>query len=326
MKYIAAFDGGGTKTRCVIGDEKGHILADCCMGASNHQTVGLEKTEEVLGELFENALQISRLGKKDISIAYLGMSGADMESDFEALNTVCSKIFAETAYRIVNDTWIAMRSGLKSKWGAVAICGTGANSAVQHPDGRKVILRALSYMLGGYGGGNFLATKALHHAFRADEGTGQPTLLEEYLPQVLGAGSMGGLLELLYPENKLGVEGLGKITPLVFELANKGDVVCQNILADMGCEMGKILAGLIKRLGMERMNLPVVIGGNVFKGCSPILIDEFRCSLHKTAPYAYLVCSSFPPVAGAYLSGMDELGIECSEELYGNLENFFISD
>lgn len=323
MIYIAAFDGGGTKTRCVIGDEKGHILADCCMGASNHQTVGLEKTEEVLCELFEKSLQTSGLEKKAISIAYLGMSGADMESDFDLLNMMCSKIFAETTYRVVNDTWIAMRSGLKSKWGAVSICGTGANSAALHPDGRKVILRALSYMLGGYGGGNELAVKALHHAFRADEGTGQPTLLEEYLPQVLGVDSMESLLKLLYPVNRLGIEAFGKITPLVFELANKGDAVCQNLLADMGSVMGEMLAGLIKRLGMEAMELPVVIGGNVFKGCSPILIDEFRSSLHRIAPYAYLVYSKLPPVAGAYLSGVDELGIECSEDLYINLEKFF---
>ena len=323
MIYIAAFDGGGTKTRCVIGDETGHMLADCCMGASNHQTVGLEKTEKILRELFEKSLQASGLAEKDISIAYLGMSGADLKSDFDSLNKLCSKVFAATPYKVVNDTWIAMRSGLKGNYGAVAICGTGANSAVLHPDGRKAILRALSYMLGGYGGGNDLALRALHHAFRANEGTGQHTLLEKYIPEVLDTDSMESLLELLYPVNRLGIEAFGKITPLVFELANKGDAVCQNILADMGSVMGEILAGLIKRLGMEGMELPVVIGGNVFKGCSPILIDEFLSSLHRTAPYAYLVYSKLPPVSGAYLSGMDELGIECSEELYIDLEKFF---
>ncbi len=310
MIYIAAFDGGGTKTRCIIGDETGHILADHCIGASNHQTVGFDGTKNILVELFEKSLKTAGIKAQDISMAYLGLSGADMEPDFIMLNKLCSEIFGPIPYRVVNDTWIAMRSGLKGNWGAVAICGTGANSAVIHPDGRRVILRALSYMLGGYGGGSDLAITALHHAFRADEGTGRTTLLTKFLPQTFGANDMEGLLKLLYPENKLGIEDLGKITPLIFELANKGDAVCQDLLSDMGGEMGEILGGLISRLEMENMEIPVVIGGNVFKGSGPILIDSFCCSLHKTAPYAFLVHSKFPPVAGAYLSAMDEMKVE----------------
>lgn len=322
--YVAAYDGGASKTRCWIGDEMGNILADCLGGPSNHQNCGPEETRRVITDLLKEALQKADLQILDISYAYLGLAGADLPSDFEMLYKLLNPVFGEVPFKIVNDAWIIMRSATTSPWGAVCICGTGSNAGAAHPDGQQAILRALSYSLGNYGGGGDITREALHYAFRADEKTGPDTLLEKYLPEVLGASDIEDLLGKFYPDQEDGIYlKMKKVPPLVFELASKGDKVCQDILIRMGEILGDMTAGVIKRLDMCSMEIPVVLGGSVFHGNSPLLIDAFTLSIHKTAPKAYMQLPTLPPVAGAYLYGLDSLKLECGSQVYKALHDHF---
>jgi N-acetylglucosamine kinase-like BadF-type ATPase len=322
--FVAAYDGGGTKTRCWIGDKNGNILADCLGGPSNHQSCGPEETRRVISDLLQEALQKANLQKSDISYAFLGLAGADLPSDFEMLYELLHPVFGEVPFKIVNDAWIIMRSAITSPWGAVCICGTGSNSGAAHPDGRQAILRSLGYSLGNYGGGGDITREALHYAFRADEKTGPDTLLEKHLPEVFGASDMEDLVGKFYPEQEEGIyQKMKKVPPLVFELASKGDKVCQDILIHMGEVLGDMTAGVIKRLAMCDMEIPVVLGGSVFHGSNPLLIDAFTLAIHRTAPKAYMLLPTLPPVAGAYLYGLDAMKVDCGSHVYKALHDNF---
>ncbi len=324
MSYVAAIDGGATKTRCLIGDLNGNILGDYTLGASNHQTAGPEQAREILENVYLKALEQAQLTNNEIKFAYLGLSGADLPSDFNLLNKFCIDIFKEIPFKVVNDAWIAMRSGLKGTWGAISICGTGSNSAACSPDGRANILSALSYELGNYGGGGHIAEKALHYAFRAHEGTGGETALVKELPALLGTDDMDDLLTKFYPKRLIDEEDIKKISPLVFALANKRDRVCQKILMDMGHVLGEMTAGVIKKVGMENLKVPVVLGGSVYRGDNPLLIDELTTTVHREVPDAYFIVPVLPPAAGAYLSALDSVGVTPGTALYDKLEKYFI--
>ncbi len=323
MSYFAAFDGGGTKTRCIICDEKGNVFADTKAGASNYQTVGIEASKAAIEEAFSNALQASEIKPEQISSAFLGLSGADEEYDLEIINKLCDLVFKGITFKVVNDSWICLRSGLKQKWGVVSICGTGFNSGGRNPDGKEVILRAAGYELGNFGGGDQLARMALHHVFRADEGTGDKTLLQTMIPMILKEKSMTELYHKFRQSEEYFEECLDKIPPLVFRLAMQRDKVCQEILIRMGQIIGEEISGVILRLGMEDMKVPVVLGGSLYSAYEtcPLLNDQLITALHKTAPQAYLTHPALPPVAGAYLSALDEAGINVSEPVYQNLQN-----
>lgn len=324
MMFVAAFDGGGTKTRCLIGDTHGRILSDRLGGPSNHQACGPEETKRVLEELLETGLIEAGIQKSDLTYAHLGLAGADLPEDFDMLYGYLGPLFQDIPYKIVNDAWIIMRSGMKSTWGAVCICGTGSNAGAAHPDGRQFILRSLGYSLGNYGGGGDIANEALHHAFRADEWTGPKTLLQHRLPDLLGAKDMDDLVSQFYPDsNPATQKKLKQVPPLVFELASQGDSICQDILIRMGDILGQMTAGVIKRVEMETMDIPVVLGGSIFHGRNPLLIDAFTLALHRTAPKAKLHLPLLPPAAGAYLYALDAQHIECGPDLYERLDDFF---
>lgn len=319
MGYIIGFDGGGTKTRVILGDTNGKILADVIGEGSNHQSYETEHVFNVLNKLYKEVLTIANLNETQIDLVYLGLSGADLPSDFEKLNKICKRVFSNTKFKVVNDAWIIMRSGLKHSWGAVCICGTGTNAAAMNKNDNRAILRALGFTLGIYGGGLDIAREGLHYAFRADESTNKETVLQMKLPKLFGVNSMDDIVDLFYPKNVVDRKTFGQVTKIVFESANEGDEVCQDILVKVGDYLGKQTAGVIKQVKMEQEEVPVVIGGTVFSGVNPLLIDQFRTSLHRSVPKAYIIKPNFAPVYGAYLGGLDELGVAQTKELYDNL-------
>jgi len=319
MKYIIAFDGGGTKTHIGLFDELGHLLYQNTGLGCNHSSSDGHQFKIVIEKLFLDALQTVKLNKTDIDFIFLGLSGADIESDFIKLNQAGSEIFGNIPFKIVNDAWIIMRSGLKSAFGAVAISGTGTNSAAIGINGEKAILRSLGFTLGIYGGGLDIAREGLHYAFRSEELTYKSTILETEIPPLLGCNNMNDVVSLFYPTTKISKQDFGKITALVFECAVKGDQVSKEILLKIGKCIGEQTGGVIKQVHIENLEVPVVVGGRVFDGISPILMNEFIKNLHLTCPKAYIIKPIYKPVVGAYLSALDELQIIQDEQIEKNL-------
>ena len=97
-----------------------------------------------------------------------------------------------------------------------------------------------------------------------------------------------------------------QLCPLVSDLAVAGDEVCQEILIATGRAQGQALAGLVRRLRIETMSFEVVLSGSVYQlGTSPLLIDEFATTLHRTAPLAKIALQSRQPAVGAYLLALE---------------------
>lgn len=302
--YLIGIDGGATKTSCIIGDENGKIISKGTGRASNYQVVGVEYTKASVLSALNEAMDKIDISIKDIGYAVLGLAGADMECDFKVLNNMCSEIFKDIPFKVVNDCWIGLRAGSDKNLGIVTVCGTGTNSAGRTKNGQEVILRSMSYEMGNWGGGTELLRDALHYAFRSEECTGRKTMLEVEIPRIFNLSNMEEVANLMRTE-KNDEKKMYDIPIKVFELATKGDEVCQDMLIKMGREMGRFASGVIKRLGLENKEFEVVLVGSVFKGNNPLLIDEYTTTVHRTAPCANIQVSTKDPVEGAYLLAVD---------------------
>lgn len=319
MKFIVAIDGGGSKTHLALLNMTGEIFFETIGEGSNHQPHGGKKFKEVILGLYNKAKDSIKISDKDIKFIYLGLSGADLESDFRELNVACKEMFNDVPFKVVNDAWLIMRSGLDKPYGAVAISGTGTNSAAVNKDGKQAILRSIGYTLGIYGGGLDIAREALHYAFRADEQTNEETMLKIEIPKLFKLKTMEEVVDLLYPNNVIDKVKFGELTGIVNKCAMKGDKVSQQILIRMGRFIGLQTGGVIKQVNMEKERIPVVVGGRVFRSESPLLLDEFTTNLHTICPKAYIVFPKYEPVIGAYLAALDELNIPQDEEHIKNL-------
>lgn len=296
--YVLGIDAGGTKTHCVIADENENILAEGLAGASQHQLFGIRQTEKNLQLAVSAALKEADLTLQDLSYAVLGMSGADGEDDLALLNPAAEKVLSGVPFRVVHDAWIGMYSALKEPFGVVSICGTGAGHAGRNRQGDELTLRNLDYRLGNYGGGGDLVEKALHYAFRSDEGTYEKSALEAAVPPIFGVSTMEAVCRLL-KQNPLSDKERYQLPITVFQLANSGDSVCRMLIQDLGHEEGLYAAAVIRRLHMENEQVPVVLIGSLFHSDDPLLLDPFMEAVRTAAPAAYPVLPTRKPVTGA---------------------------
>jgi len=317
---ILAIDGGGTKTHLGLFDLEGRLLYQAIGTGCNHQSLGVETYQMVIKTLVQDVLDAKDLTLNQITYAHLGISGADLPEDFDRLNQATKDILGDIPFTIENDAWLILRSGLKTPFGAVAICGTGTNSAAINHEGQKAILRSLGFTLGIYGGGLDIARESLHYAFRAEELTYKPTRLMHEIPKILHVNQMADIVELFYPTPRIERHDLGKITALTFKLANEGDEVSIEIVSRVGMFLGYQTAGVIKQVHAEQEEIPVVIGGRVFEEGSHHLIDSMKHYLNQEVPKAYVVRPVYIPMVGAYLRALDHLGIKQDDVIDKHLE------
>ncbi len=305
-KYFAGIDGGATKTMALCGDGEGNLMGCGLAGPSNYQITGTAAALREVADALDLALQQAGLDRIDLDFTIFALSGADLPADFNILQQQLLRNFPEFKFKLINDAWAAFRAGTDKPFGAISICGTGANAAARNREGTEAALRSLGYECGNWGGAADLAREALHHAFRSEEGTGPKSRLEgDVLAAFKGEFSdYSRLAETLRDDLSLKYRSIALLPTLVFAAAGEGDAVAQELLIRMGTAAGGDCAAVIKAVGMAREACDVVLAGGMYAAArqyNPLLIDSFMLALHRAAPRAGLRLPAFEPAAGAYL-------------------------
>lgn len=302
--YVLGVDVGGTKTHAAVADEAGMILGEGFGGQGNHQTCGIETASASIKKAMTDAISKAGLKKADIAYAALGVSGADGPEDFEILIPAVEKIMGEIPFKLVHDSWIGLRAGTEDYVGVVSICGTGAGHSGRNCDGQELTLRNLDYLTGNMGGGYEVMEKALHYAFRSEEGTYDKSSLEILIPEIMGVKDMSGVCDIIRRE-AMTAEHEYQIPIATFKAAREGDKVAQEIIRNMGYEEGRYAAAVLKRLDMCDAEVPAVLIGSLFRTGEPLLIDAYMEAVHTAAPKVYAKILDEAPVIGAVRLAID---------------------
>lgn len=302
--YIMGVDVGGSKTQCVVADENGKSIAEGFGGAGNYQVCGAGTASDSMRKAVYEALQTADLSMEDITYAVFGISGADGPEDFEVLNPMVQRIMGTTKFKILHDAWLGLRAGTEDYVGVVSICGTGAGHAGRNRMGQTLTLRNLDFITGNYGGGGEIGEKALHYAFRSEEGTWKKSRLEEVIPSVFGVKTMEEVCAILR-HDEMTKQQRYQMPIIVFDLAREGDTVSKELVSGLGYEEGKYAAAVLRRLGMCEEEVPAVLIGSIFRTKEPILIDAYMRAVHEDAPKAYAVIPEAAPVTGAVKLALD---------------------
>src|SRR5262249_36231383 len=146
--------------------------------------------------------------------------------------------------------------------------------------------------------------KAGHAIAAAWRRRGSPTRLADAFIAAVGARSLDDLLEGLALER---YHLDASAAPLVFQVAQSGDAVAQQVVAWSARELGDLAAGVIRQLGFERLSFAVVRLGGMYNA-GPLLLEPLRATIHAVAPGARLTRLDVPPVVGGVLLGMQQAG------------------
>src|SRR5262245_60235693 len=97
---VLGIDAGGTKTVCLLADDRGQILAESRASGANLQVMGELEVEKVLHRVMEETLGDHDLHPDAIC---LGIAGVDRPEDAAAVRGIMRRIGHKTRTLVVND-------------------------------------------------------------------------------------------------------------------------------------------------------------------------------------------------------------------------------
>lgn len=316
-RYFLGVDVGSSKTHAVIADEAGNVAGFGESGAGNHESVGYDGLVRSMRQAVGEASSRAQINLDQISGAGFGVAGYDWPSERENTLQSIAQLGLSARVEAVNDAVLGLLAGTEEGWGITVVSGTGCNCWGWDRSRKKVgHVTGNGLWMGEGAGASELVAQAVRSVAHEWTCRGPATALSEVFINYVGASSLEDLLDGLNTERySISAEA----APLVFQTAFKGDAVAINVIRWGGNELGELVTAVAKQLDFERIEFDLVMVGSVFKG-GALLIDAMRERVHASAPGARLVSLTQPPVIGAVLLGMEQVGIPMKLTVRQNLE------
>ena len=205
-----------------------------------------------------------------------------------------------------NDTLAVLRAGTEHGWGVAIVCGAGINCVGVAPDGRQAGFPALGSTTGDWGGGYDVGVAAVMAAARSEDGRGPKTTLERAVPEHFGLETPMQLAEEIHA-GRIGHRRAIELAPVVFAEAEH-DAEAGAIVDHLAEEVVTMIRVTLERLELTQQPVPVALGGGLMQSGDPRLIGAVKAGLARVAPAASVHVTSSPPIVGAALLGLDQLG------------------
>ena len=297
---ILAVDGGNSKTDLALVDADGSLIAHARGPLSSPHHLGLDGCLDVLQELVDRA----GLDGRRAEVAEVLLAGVDFPDEEERLHAaVASRGWAERV-RVRNDTFAVLRAGTESGFGIAITCGAGINCVGVGPGGDHVRFPALGDISGDWGGGLDVGVAAVWAAARSEDGRGPKTELERLVPAYYGYGSPLELARAVHG-GEVPRRRLLELAPLVLGSADPLALEIGDRLAD---EIVALARAAFTRLRLGRETVEVLVGGGLMWSADGRLLDRIASGLQGVSDGMVLRRTSQPPIVGAALLGLDDVG------------------
>ena len=306
---LLAVDGGATKTDLALVSADGSLLALERGPLSSPHYLGLEGSLNVLAELLDRAASTAGVPTDDGPVSEIGqllVAGLDLPSEVRDFHDAVGARGWSPRTIVDNDTFAILRAGTEQGWGVAVVCGTGINCVGIAPDGRHARFPALGAITGDWGGGYDVGLAAVSAAARSEDGRGQKTALEQAVPGHFGLVTPTELAEAIHhgriPQNRL-----GERPRAVFAEAGRDEVAAE-IVQRLADEVVALARVALERLDLTDEPVEVLLGGGLLRPGNGTLESAIEAGLRGVGHAITVRNTGSPPIVGAALLGLDELG------------------
>jgi N-acetylglucosamine kinase-like BadF-type ATPase len=292
--HVLGIDAGGTKTVCLLADDRGEVLAEARGSGANLQVMGELGVEKVLHQVMEEALANRQV---DVRAICLGIAGVDRPSDAQSVIDIMKRIGRKTPTVVVNDALVALVAGAGDQPGVVVVAGTGSIAYGRDGNGRAARAGGWGYLLGDEGGGFWIGRAALSAVVRQFDQRGPATLLTDLVLKQMQLATPAEVIHAIY-DRGLQRHSIAGIADVVQRANEAGDAVAAEILDRAAAELATAAASVVTRLGMRGDVFPTVLAGGIFKGI-PSLVAGVTARLAEVAPRSDVRRLETEPARGA---------------------------
>ena len=301
MSYVLGVDGGNTHTTAVVATTDGRVLGVGRGGCSDIYGAGsAEAGTAVLADTVGTALFGSGISAAEVGASAFSLAGADWPEDVRLLRTFVTERLGLADSIVVNDAIGALRAGSPAWEGVAVVCGTFNAVGARHRDGTVFHVGFWPDRTGAFD----LSTAALKAVYREGLGLGGPTALTTRALAVYGKADPLDLMHHFTHRGRPRMSELVRMAPVLLDVADEGDVVAMEIVAEAGRVLGDEARVSAERVHLPLTGTPVVLSGGVMSHPTDRLVDHIMARLDG----AVAVRSGVPPVAGALLMAIDRCG------------------
>jgi len=293
MAFFLGIDGGGTRTSCLIGDEKS-VLGSGSAGASNVLRVGEAAARTALVEAIHKACETAKINPAEISRTCVGAAGGARPEVADAVR----RIVAETVsghVEIVGDMVIALHAAFGEGPGIVVIAGTGSIAYGRDGAGKVVRAGGWGFAVSDEGSGHWIGRAAVSAALRdADQREDMSPLLQA----IMRVWNVENRDAMVLAANASPAPDFATLFPAILSAANSGDVLAEGLLRRAGCELAALAKIVLERLFSDASTVPVAMSGGVFTN-SALVREVFYNELRVQFPQVVMSETIAEPVRGA---------------------------
>lgn len=294
MFHVLGIDAGGTKTVCLLADEKAQILGEARGSGANLHAVGELEVEKVLHAVMDEAI-----GDRDVVPAAicLGIAGVDREEDARVVRAIMKRIGYKARVLVVNDALVALEAGAPGEPGVVVIAGTGSIAYGRNAQNEAARAGGWGFVLGDEGSGYWIGRSALRAVLREADRRGPETALTPMLLKHFDVRRPQDLLHEVYQETPRPAT-IAALAQCVQDAFRAGDTVAIGILRGSADQLESSALSVAKRLSLVGTAFPFVLAGGIFRAV-PWLHEELARRLPLASPRSEVRLLSIEPAVGA---------------------------
>ena len=302
MTFFLGIDGGGTKTRCVLGDEHSVLATGTGSGCSILR-VGEDCARDSLSGAIHEACVQAGVSPQQIARTCAGIAGAADDGIASRLQRLLIEIIGG-AIEVIGDMEVALESAFSGGPGVVVTAGTGSIAFGKNAQGETARAGGWGRILCDEGSAHWIVLKAIDAALHEHDRGRKPQLLQAVLTA----------LELDCPTDLAAYAGASPTPefaphfPLIVQAATRGDQIACAALQRAGVELADLAGTIADRLFAGCDEIPIAVHGGVFTG-SPQVRTAFANELLRYCPRGRLSDATVDPAVGALQRARHEFGI-----------------
>ncbi len=292
MSLYIGIDGGGTTTRCAVGDDVSVYAVDSGAGC-NFVRLGEEQARAGLHEAISKACSTAGVSPLRIQSVCIGAAGAANESVNSAVKRVAQQVLPNAHIKVVGDMVIALEAALPEQSGVIALAGTGS-IAYGRNRGETARAGGWGYRISDEGSGHWIGQSAVAAVMRAHDAARETTLFDRMTRE----WKVTSRDELVVKANGNPSPDFAALFPVVQQAAAQHDQVAEEIMQRAGAELAQITLAVLRRLWSPGEPVRVAVAGGVFANSSQVR-TAFYGALHSEWPKTAVTFRISEPVVGA---------------------------
>ena len=296
-EIVIGVDGGGSKTRVMVGTAEGEVLATVDGPKSAVVPGRAAESAHVIGDLVVKAVaEIAQPGAVLPRVLYCGVAGTGREEERKALQAALdAKELAEEVI-VDSDGLIAMYDAFEERSGILLVVGTGSIAYGRSPAGEIVRCGGWGPVFGDEGSGGWIGRRALSIVAASSDGREPPTAL---LFPILAATQCEDIQDLIPWAAAADARAFASLVPTVFSTAAAGDPRANALITLAAEELVLHIRALARQLFTdERAAVGVAFSGGLMDRGSP-LRKRLEQRLKSAVPGAQIRSEEVLPARGA---------------------------